>query len=280
MPNDGKAFFGRDSVANYMVVGAKQLGFEYVSIENGTATLNENKDAIRRLWDNYYVPYVSGYYYSNARFRSDDAKVGDIIAMVCSTTGAAYFPNAVTLNDEFTYPIEDVTLPVPNFEGTEPYVVQQGAGMVVVKSEEAKEYACTVFLKWFTEEERNISFGANSGYLPVKKAANDFAKISESYKNNGGSQNDPLYDAIEGAVSEINSGYSLYAAKSFEKSADVRSFLDSYIYTTAQAAHDEAAARIEAGESREDVLAQYLSDDAFDAWYANFASGVKAASAL
>ena len=278
--NDGKAFFGRDSIANYMVVGAKQLGLEYVSVENGAATLNENKDAVRRLWDNYYAPYVSGYYCANARFRSDDAKVGDIIAAVCSTTGAAYFPSSVTINDELTYPIEELTIPVPNFEGTDPYVVQQGAGMVVVKSEEAKEYACTVFLKWFTEEERNISFGANSGYLPVKKAANDFDKIAASYESNGGSRNDPLCDAIKGAVEEINGGYSLYAAKSFEKSAEVRSFLDSYIQTTAQAARDEAAERIEAGESRADVLAEYLSDDAFDAWYAGFASGVKAASAL
>ena len=279
-PNDGKALFGRDSVANYMVVGAKQLGLEYASIADGAATLHEDRDAIRRLWDSYYAPTVSGYYYANARFRSDDAKVGEIIAAVCSTTGAAYFPTSVTLNDEITYPIEVLTVPVPNFAGADPFVVQQGAGMVVVSSDEATEYACTVFLKWFTDEERNISFGANSGYLPVKKAANDFDKIAKSYQSNGGSENDPLYDAIKGAVAEINSGYSLYASKSFEKSADVRSFLDSYIHETAQQAHASALARVEAGESRADVLAEYLSDDAFDTWYEGFASGLKAASGL
>lgn len=136
--NDGKAFFGRDSIANYMLVGAKQLGQEFFTSENGNVTVQADKTTVRRLWDCYYVPYVKGCYYSNGRFRSDDAKVGDIIAMVCSTTGAAYFPEAVTLNDEYTYPIEGLVLSVPNFEGTDPYVVQQGAGMVVVKSEEKK----------------------------------------------------------------------------------------------------------------------------------------------
>lgn len=29
--NDGKAFFGRDSIANYMIIGAKQLGCEFFS---------------------------------------------------------------------------------------------------------------------------------------------------------------------------------------------------------------------------------------------------------
>ena len=39
--NDGKAFFGRDSVANYMIVGARQLGEEFISFdESGKPVLN------------------------------------------------------------------------------------------------------------------------------------------------------------------------------------------------------------------------------------------------
>lgn len=270
--NDGKAFFGRDSVANYMIVGAKQLGLEYFTTSDGSFMMNENKEAIKRLWECYYVPYVKGYYYSNSRFRSDDAKIGAIIAMVCSTTGAAYFPDEVTLNDEYTYPIDNVVLPVPNFDGTDPYVVQQGAGMVVVKSSEKKEYACSVFLKWFTEAERSIDFSANSGYLPVKKEANDVESISASYQTDGG--NDIMAHTMEVAVEEINS-YQLYAAKPFAKSAEARDFLETYIQNTAQASCDEAATRIQNGENRDSVLAQYTSDQAFDTWYDNFISGLQ-----
>ena len=277
VPNDGKAFFGRDSVANYMIVGAKQLGLEFFTSDNGTVTLDANRDVIRRLWDCYYVPYVKGYYYSNSRFRSDDAKTGAIIAMVCSTTGAAYFPKSVTLNDEFTYPIEGLVLSVPNFAGTDPYVVQQGAGMVVVKSDEKTEYACAVFLKWFTEEERSIAFSSNSGYLPVKKAANDFSAISENYQTEGSTGQNTMLDTMETAVSEINS-YQMYAAKPFENSAKTRDFLESFIQSTAQTAHDQAADRIANGESREDVLAEFTSDAAFEAWYSDFVSGLRTAA--
>ena len=275
VPNDGKAFFGRDSVANYMVVGAKQLGMEFVTAEGGNVSLDVNEEAVRKLWDCYFVPYANGYFYSNARFRSDDAKIGDIIAMVCSTTGAAYFPNSVTVNDDESYPIEDMVLAVPNFEGTDPYVVQQGAGMVVLKSEEKKEYACSLFLKWFTEKERGIAFSANSGYLPVTKDANDDEALADSYD----AGNDPMADTIRVAVSEIDS-YELYAAKPFEQSAAVRSFLDTYIQNTAQAAHDEAAARIAGGEDRGEVMAEYTSDEAFDAWYAEFITGLQTAAGI
>ena len=73
--------------------------------------------------------------------------------MVCSTTGAAYFPSEVTINDDYTYPVENLILPVPNFMGTSSYLVQQGAGMSVIKSDERTQQASAIFLKWFTEEE-------------------------------------------------------------------------------------------------------------------------------
>ena len=275
--NDGRALFGRDSMANYMIIGARQLGLEFFSIEDGQAVMNEDKDAIRRLWDNYYVPFVKGYYAASARFRSDDMLLREIIAMVCSSTGATYFPASVSVNDEYSYPIEGMVLPVPNFEGADPYVVQQGAGMVVVKSEEKKEYACSLFLKWFTDKERNIAFSAKSGYLPVKKEANDYEVIAASYLESGDLTNNVMLGSIEVAVSEINNSTS-YAAKPFANSANARAFLDTYIQNAAQTAHGEALARIEAGEDRETVMAEYTSDAAFETWYDGFVAGLKVAA--
>lgn len=276
---DGRALFGRDSVANYMIVGARQLGLEFFSLKEDGVAMNEDKDALRRLWEHYYVPFVKGYFAAQHRYRSDDMMLGEIIAMVCSSTGATYFPATVTLNDEYSYPVEGLVLPVPNFEGAAPYVVQQGAGMVVVKSEEKKEYACSVFLKWFTEKDRNITFSAQSGYLPVKKEANDYEAIATSYQAEGDQANSLILGSIQVAVSEINNS-TPYAAKPFAKSADVRSFLDSYTQLTAQAAHEEAMTRIEAGEDRDAVMAEYASDEAFETWYEGFISGLKAAAEL
>ncbi len=272
VPNDGKAFFGRDSVPNYMIIGAKQLGNAFSeAAEDGSIAVRSDKATVKKLWENFYVPFVKGYFSAESRFRSDDAKIGSIIALICSTTGATYYPSEVTINDEYTYPIENIVLNVPNFEGTEPYIVQQGAGMSVTSSDEKTEYACAVFLKWFTEEERNIQFSVKSGYLPVKKSANDFAKISS------GDISPTMMNTLKTAIDEIN-GYSLYTSPPYDRSSKVRDFLGSHIEQTAKADCAAAKERISAGEDRETVLSEYTSDAAFDNWYSGFESGLNAAS--
>ena len=135
--NDGKALFGRDAMANYMIVGAKQLGYEIFIVKNGRAEVNLPRDAAKKLWDNYYIPYIKGYFASSGRFRSDDMKTGNVIAFVGSSAGATFFPDRVTTEDENSYPIEIKTLPAPQFEGGEKIAVQQGAGMVILKKSDA-----------------------------------------------------------------------------------------------------------------------------------------------
>lgn len=120
----GKAFFGRDAIANYMIIGAKQLGMEIFTVNNGVAQVNFEKEVVRKLWDNYYVPYISGYFVANGRFRTDDIKTGDIIALVGATTGAVFFPNEVIISDDESKPIEVAVYETPQFEGSEKYAVQ------------------------------------------------------------------------------------------------------------------------------------------------------------
>lgn len=272
--NDGKAFFGRDSIANYMSIGAKQLGSEFVKVDNdGNTSVAIDKEALKKLWENYYVPYVNGYFTAQGRFRSEDEKTGTIIALICSTTGAMYFPTEVTIDDDTSYPIDDMVLPVPNFEGTDPYIVQQGAGMSALKSDEKSEYASSVFLKWFTEKERNINFSAESGYLPVKKEACNYSEIEKATEKSGKQLSDICKDTLSLAIDEINSR-TLYAMPPFKNSADVRTFLESYIQDSAQSAYDDAWAKIDGGDDRDTVIAEYTDDKAFDTWYDSFCNGL------
>ncbi len=261
-----------------MLVGAKQLGAELVTQKDGKFSLNIDKTVIKKLWENYYVPYVKGYFTAQSRYRSDDAKIGQIIALICSTTGAAYFPESVTIDDDYSYPIESLVMNVPNFEGTDPYLVQQGAGMVVTKSEEKTEYACTVFLKWFTEKERNISFSIGSGYMPVQKDAND-AQLISADKLGAEAEDRMLLAALKVAIDEIKS-YKLYTAKPFDNTSGTRDFIGDFIHESAVQAHDEAYARINSGEEREKVMNDYVSDSAFEEWYEQFSSGLREASGL
>lgn len=273
--NDGKAFFGRDSVANYMIVGARQLGAEFISFdENGKPVLNVDREVVRKLWDNYYVPYVKGCYTMQGRYRSDDVKLGKSIAIICSTTGTAYYPEEVTIDDDYTYPIENMVLPVPNFEGTEPYAVQQGAGMSVISSNEKKEYASAVFLKWFTEEERNIEFSINSGYLPVKKSANDFDKISAINEKSENTVKETMLNSLKLAIDEVNN-YSLYTMKPFDTASEVRDYLGNYIQTTAEETYATVIEKTQNGENRDDIIAEYTDDEAFESWFSIFNSYIE-----
>lgn len=273
VPNDGKAFFGRDAAENYMFVGAKQLGHPLVTDEQPIEPAVD-KETVKRLWKNFYVPFVKGCYCAEGRFRSDDAKLGKVIALICSTTGAAYYPNEVTRSDETVYHIENTVLPIPNFEGAEPYAVQQGAGMSVIKSDEKTEYACTVFLKWFAEAERNINFAAVSGYLPVKKSANVSEELDKVITDKGLTIGDTMHNTLAAAMEEVSS-YNLYAAKPFDKSAEYRAAIKDYINNTCS--KDQAAVRelISGGMDRDAALAGYIGDDAFEAWFSGLQEALK-----
>ena len=275
VPNDGKAFFGRDAAENYLLIGAKQLGSPLVT-DSDPIEPSIDKATVKRLWESFYVPFVKGYYTAEGRFRSDDVKLGKVIALICSTTGAAYYPDKVTRSDETEYPIENMLLPVPNFEGTEPYVVQQGAGMSVIKSDEKTEYACTVFLKWFADTERNMAFAAGSGYLPVKKAANSAAELDNVIANNGLSIGNTMYNTLVEAMEEVN-GYNLYVAKPFDKSAEYREALKNYINNTCAEDSAEVKKMLERGADRAAALEEYCSDTAFEKWFDGLEKAVQAA---
>lgn len=270
---DGKALFGRDSIANYMLIGAKQLGHEFFNTKDGEFSFSSDKDTVRKLWENYYVPYVKGYYLAKGRYRSDDVKTGYIIAAAGSTTGASYFPAEVTINDDYTYPVDTAVLPVPKFEGSDMYIVQQGAGMVVTKSDEVHEYASSVFLKWFTEAERNIEFSVNSGYLPVKKEANSIEKIKSVTDEKQIEVKPVLMKVLETAVDEVNNA-ELYVYAPFDNAEKARNFLGDYMQNTADEAYNSICECMEAGEEREALIAEYTDDAAFEKWYDGFINGI------
>lgn len=275
VPEDGKAFYGRDAVANYFVIGLQQLGVEIFHVENGGVTLNVPEEELYRLWENYYVPMVKGYFGAYGSFRSDDVKTGDILAYTGSTSSAMYFPGQVELDDE-SYPIEYIVRKAPVFEGGEHYAVQQGAGMVVSKSDEKHEYAAVEFLKWFTQTENNLEFGSVSGYLPVRKGANSVEKLDQVIKERQLTVAPQTYDCLTTVFQEMDD-MTPYTNKSFQNGSAARKVLEYHLAD--KAAEDRAAveALLEQGESLEEAAAPYVSREAFEEWYLSFCDALNGA---
>lgn len=264
-PNDGQAFFGRDSFANYVLIGSHQLGNTIYEGDNGSMKIDADKESMRRLWDNYYVPYISGYYLEEGKFRSDDLKTGRILAYVGSSSGAAYTPEQVTYDDGTVENISCQMLPLPNFDGTDACAVQQGAGIVMFHSDEKTEKAAVAFLKWLTEDSQNIQFSVASGYLPVRKSANDMEQITGYLKENGQELSTKLESMLDTAIPQVNE-YELYTTKPFDHAIDARKVIDTSMTDVAKANREQVQALLAEGVSLEEAVAQFNTDEIFEQW--------------
>ncbi len=276
VPEDGKALYGRDAVANYFIIGMQQLGVEIFQVENGKMSLHTPKEELRRLWENYYVPMVKGYFGAYGSFRSDDVKTGDILAYTGSTASAMYFPDQVEL-DGSSHAIDYLVLPAPVFKGGRNFAVQQGAGMVVSKSDERREYAAVEFLKWFTLAENNLRFGCVSGYLPVTKEANSVQKLEQVISDQGLSVSPKTQDCLTSIFNSIED-MTLYTNKSFQNGSAARKVLEYHLADQAAADRAEVLASIAQGAGLEEAAAPYVSDASFEAWYNSFCGALNAAA--
>ena len=275
VPEDGKAFYGRDAAANYFIIGMQQLGVEIFQVENGEMTLNVPREEIRRLWENYYVPMVKGYFGAYGSFRSDDVKTGDLLAYTGSTASAMYFPDQVELDDG-GHPIDYIVMTAPVFEGASHYAVQQGAGMVVGKSDEKHEYAAVEFLKWFTQADHNLRFGCVSGYLPVRKEAGSRQKLDQVIAEHELVVAPKTYDCLT-TVFDGMEGMTLYTNKSFENGSAARKVLEYNLSDRAAADREKVVETLNQGKSLEEAAAPFVTEESFEEWYASFCDALNQA---
>ncbi len=276
-PNDGKAFYGRDAMANLTIIGSMQLGTELFSVKNNTITLNVDKDVMRQIWDFYYVPFVKGWFGASGRFRSDDLKIGKIAAFTGSTSSALYFPDKIETDDN-SYPIDYLVLPDPGFKDGKNVAVQQGAGMVVTKGTPEQEYASVEFLKWFTQEKNNLSFGSESGYLPVKKKAYDKELLDQVIQENNIEISPKTYDTLTSCFENLKDAQ-LYTNKAFDNGAAARKVVDTSLSDRAAADRAVVLERLNKGQNLSQATADFVGDDAFNAWFDEFNAALKKAIA-
>ncbi|WP_243109988.1 extracellular solute-binding protein [Clostridium sp. E02] len=261
-PNDGKAFFGRDAFANYIIIGSKQLGHEIFQVKDGKTVLDFDKNAMSKLWECYYIPYINGYFGAYGMYRSDDVKTGRLVAFVGATSGASYFPQSVTLGDGTSYEIENKLYPLPNFSGTVPCAVSQGAGLMVFRSDPKKEYAAVCFLKWFTGVEQNLEFSTATGYLPVKKAAADQAVQSLKKTSECSTVGNNLLIGLD-----LANRYTLYTSPPFYHGEQARKILNTSMAEKAEEDYKKVRLLLSQGMKRERAVSAFESEENFNLWY-------------
>lgn len=272
-PDDGKPFFGRDSIANYLLTGSMQLGHELFAVKDGICTPDIDKKTMRALWDNYYVPLVNGYFSTEGRYRSDAVKTGDLICYLGSSSSVVYFPAEVTVDDQTSYPIEFGALKAPRFAQGVACAPQQGAGFAVTKSDETTELACVEFLKWLTEKEQNTSFSIEAGYIPVTKEACTYDNIAAAANEMEDTHENYLVN-LEATLQTVSDG--VYASAPFKGGVEARMVLESSLADKAAADRARVVEAISAGASREEAVAPFDTDENFEAWLEGFTAELTA----
>lgn len=266
--NDGKAFFGRDALANYMLTGAYELGSDIFEItKDKKVKYNLDKKIFRRLWNNHYIPYIKGYFTAKGKFRSDDFRTGELIACAASTSTSVYMPDYIA---DISGKIQDIDieiLPIPHFKKAKnKTAVQQGASMAVIKSTEEKELASVLFLKWFTDVTNNTEFAASAGYLPVKKAALHIDNFKHFFKIENQKEK-CIYDTIKVSIDTVNS-CNLYAQPGFNNAYNARKII-SGIDTVAKQDREKVKKETDMGKTLKEAVSEFGSDEHFNKWFEN-----------
>lgn len=257
----GKALFCRDALDNYFFTGSMQLSQEiYTTDSRGKITINFDRTVAKALWDNYYIPMVKGYYSHEGSYGTACVGSKETLAAVGSTSASANYPDKIKL--------KVMKAPIAK-AGAKNIYTQQGAGLSVVKSDERTQRACVEFLRWFSKDEQNIKFSVNTGYLPVKKAANDYEKI-KSFAN--ADVKKETLDTIKTALEMINDSERMYTCAPNVVSGKIREVFK--VDFTTKCHTDDSIMKdiikVKGKDSPEYIaaLSQKTGDDNFDDWYA------------
>lgn len=278
VPEDGQALYGRDSIANYIYIGAAQLGHELFTVDAGGMNMNLDKETFRKLWDCYYIPFINGYFAADSNHRSEDMKTGRVLAMTGSTSGVSYLPTSVVDENDISHDIEiQISKPL-TFKGGKEIVVQQGAGYCVLKGTEQEQHASAEFLKWFTASDRNLQFSVSSGYSPVTYAANQEEQIKANFTDTQDSMkhHNMLNALLISADIYMNS--EIYTNKPFHGSKEVRDILEESLSSIAEKDRASVLSAMEMGATRQEATELFCSDGYFDAWYAHLCAEIEKAT--
>lgn len=186
----GKCFCAFDYLIRHMEfdIMAETGGIEYT--EDGWYHLEDA--AVKASWMKFAVPFAQGHICVSDTYSNTQVMTGETLSGIGSTASITYYNDTVTYPDNTSEPMDLVVLPLPKTGDGTQYMPITGVGMSAFKTDERKAEAAAVFLRWFTESQRNLDFVVETGYMPVRTDA--FASIdSYAFPTEGYAS---LYDTI------------------------------------------------------------------------------------
>lgn len=254
---DGKAFWGMDSINNFIAVSSMQKGVDIYDFENEKANIDE--EVLKEVFDYYMESWALGYMDSVAKYRTDDIRSGDLLGFIGSSAGFVYMPDWIEV-DGGKEDIQWGASQYPYFVDSDPKVVSQGAGIAVSKISEQQQQACALYLNYFWED--NITFAIESAYVPVTKdflEMNQDSKVEMFTSHNLEANDVDVYNLVTEQIEEGR----LYQSMPFEGSYTIRTELGNVFEITANQLRDKARSLQAQGVEQGDILESLELDKAF-----------------
>ena len=164
----GKNMCQLDDFYNYYLTSMASLGDPL--IKDGKPDLASSN--FKRIFRAAAEPAIAGGLGIEKGYAADAWKTADLISNVGSTAAILYMRDYVTNPDNTREPIVTNYYPCPVFSGGKVTLLQRGVGLFAIQStDERKNLGAVVFAKWLAQENSNLNFAMQAGYLPTTKEA-------------------------------------------------------------------------------------------------------------
>ena len=266
---DGKAFIAFDSIADYIFTSSNQLMSSIIQPGHKEVRINLDRRGLNKLWEHIYKGFIyGGISLHRAADNSDLMANGEVVSYVSSTKNVNDFPLAFIFQNK----VNETRLKAfsfPTFRHQRKVSPIDGEGVIVMKSDKKKEYACFFFLDWLVTQKEYISICYNEMLIPVKEESikSEYAAslIEEGLNSK---EFKKRYKAIvyETAGRQILEGEA-YSPVAFYKSKDfIEDVVDSF-YDNVYAGITEVDRLIEKGYDRRTSVEIASDEDLFEQWY-------------
>ena len=168
----GRTFCALDYPIRAVELRAMECGSGDFYTENGW--YDPNNAVFKESWMQFARALAQGHVVVSDLYSNTQVMTGETLAGLGSSAAILYYNDVVTYPDNTTEPTDLLLAPLPHAAGTAtPLMPQAGVGLCAFKTTDRKAEAAAVFLRWLTEQQRNLEFAADTGYMPVSSAAFD-----------------------------------------------------------------------------------------------------------
>ena len=168
----GEAFCALDYPIRSVELNALEHGSGDFYTKSGW--YDTNNVVFKESWMQFARSLAQGHVVVSDLYSNTQVMTGDVVCGLGSSAAILYYNDTVTYPDNTTEPTDLLLAPLPHAAGTAtPLMPQAGVGLCAFKTTDQKAEAEAVFLRWLTEQQRNLEFAADTGYMPVSSAAFD-----------------------------------------------------------------------------------------------------------